>query len=83
MEQLLHFSLEGWVDFGDDETRKVMLASGLANHQFDIFLENFRYSEARVRVIERSVITDTTWSVKRISVFMSKLSGFWNKKYGR
>ena len=55
-------SLEGWVDFGEEETRKTMFSSGLANHQFDIFLEDFRYSEARVRVIERMALSkDIIW----------------------
>lgn len=55
-------SLEGWVDFGEDLTRKVMFPAGLANHQFDIFLENFKYSQARVRVIERMALSgDITW----------------------
>jgi hypothetical protein len=59
---ILYFSLEGWVDFGEEETRKVMFGSGLANHQFDIFLENFKYSKARVRVIERLALSkDIIW----------------------
>lgn len=60
--ELFSFSLEGWVDYGEDETRKTMLGSGVANHQFDIFLENFKHSTARVRVIERMALSkDIVW----------------------